>query len=96
MENQKWTATDVSNAKYIGLIEFEDNKGELHNFELMETSNQIIFGSSSNAGFLESGYMEKNDCFSLDENLQELLSDLETFYSDGKEYTEWIICNERM
>jgi len=96
MEKNNWTATDLSSAIYLGPIEFEDNKGELHIFELMDTKKRIAFGGACNAGFLESGFIEKEEWESTDETLQELISDLETFYSDGAEYTDRIIFNERL
>jgi hypothetical protein len=96
MEKNSWTATDLSTAMYFGPIEFEDNKGEIHNFELMQTESRIVFGGACNVGFLESGYIEKEEWESSNETLQELLSDLETFYSDGPEFTNRIIFNERM
>ena len=92
----KWTASDTTRAKYIGLIEFQDNQGEWHYFEILQTKDKLVFGSSCNVGFLESGYMPIDSCFSLDENLQELLADLETYYNDGPQYTTNIIFNQRM
>jgi len=92
----KWKATpQETKQEYIGIIEFETNDGEIHNFEIMETAERILFGGCTNCGFLESGYILK-DGFSTDETLQEMLSDLETYYNDGKEYTSLIVCNERM
>jgi hypothetical protein len=90
-----WKVNDVSKAKHLGIIEFQDNEGEYHNFEVMETEDRLVFGGFSNSGFIESGYIEK-DGFSTDEVLQELLSDLETYYNDGKEYTSMIVVNDRM
>jgi hypothetical protein len=91
----KWKMNDVSKAKYLGVIEFQDNEGEYHNFEVMETEDRLVFGGFTNSGFIESGYIEK-DGFSTDETLQELLADLEVYYNDGKEYTSMIVVNERM
>jgi hypothetical protein len=90
-----WSVTDVSNANYLGVIEFEDNEGEFHNFEVMETDDRLVFGGMTNSGFIESGYIEK-DGFSTDETLQSLLEDLEVYYNDGGEYTSQIVFNERM
>jgi antirestriction protein len=92
---KKWSATDISNAKYLGVIEFQDMDEEFHIFELMETDDRIVFGSMSNIGFIESGYIEK-DGFSTDEVLQELISDLEIYYNDGAKYTSSIVFNQRM
>ena len=93
-----WTVSNQENAKYIGLIEFQSNDGEFHNFEILLTKDgqRLVFGGSCNCGFIESGYMPVDSCFSIEENLQELIADLETYYNDGKAYTSGISCNERM
>lgn len=93
---QDWKVSDTKDAEYLGIIEFQDNAKEFHNFEIMETDSRLIFGSMTNCGFLESGYILKDECFSTDEILQEMLADLEVYYNDGKEYTSMIVCNERM
>jgi hypothetical protein len=90
-----WSVSDLSNAKYLGIIEFQDNEGEYHNFEIMETDDRLVFGGMTNTGFIESGYIEK-DGFSTDETLQSLIEDLEVYYNDGAEYTSQIVFNERM
>ena len=89
---KKWTASNTDNATQIGLLELEN--GEY--FYILDTETRLVFGGVCNVGFLESGYMEKDDDFSLDENLQELTADLETYYADGKGYTSAIVTNERM
>lgn len=98
-----WTVSDVSspiklNQRNGGLdvIEFKDDKGEWHNFDLIATAERIVFGSYCNAGFLESGYILRDECESIDETLQEMLSDLEVYYNDGPQYVSRIVCNERM
>lgn len=96
MNNQKWKYVNEEGFKYIGLIEFQSNDQEWHDFTVIEVGNKLVFGGGCNIGLLQSGYMEIDDCFSLDENLQELITDLETFYNDGPDYTNGIICNERM
>jgi hypothetical protein len=90
-----WSVTDTTNAEYLGVIEFQDNEGEFHNFEIMETDDRLVFGGMTNSGFIESGYIEK-DGFSTDETLQSLLEDLEVYYNDGAEYTSQIVFNQRM
>ena len=92
----KWTASDTTNAKYLGLVEFQDNQEEWHVFEVLQTSDKLIFGSACNVGFLESGYMPIDEDFSIDESLQELLADLETYYNAGPQYTTNIVFNQRM
>ena len=87
-----WVASNLDNSKYVGILELEN--GEY--FEIIETPARLVFGRACNIGLLESGYMIKDNDFSLDENLQELLADLEVYYRDGKEYTSGIICNDRM
>lgn len=92
----EWSVSDQTNAKYVGVIEFKDNSGEWHNFEVMATKERVIFGGCCNVGFLESGYILREDYECLDETLQEMLSDLETYYNDGPQYVSRIVCNERM
>lgn len=89
---QTWEISDISKAQHRGILELEN--GEY--FEILETRDRLVFGNACNAGFLESGYMMREDYESLDETLQELNSDLETFYRDGSKYVSRIVCNERM
>jgi hypothetical protein len=91
-----WKAINTDTAEYVGIVEFQSDAGEYHDFEILKTDTHLVFGGSTNTGFLESGNMEIDSCFSLDENLQELVSDLEVYYNDGKEYVSRIVCNERM
>ena len=93
----KWNSSNVeTNGKYIGLIEFQDNKEEFHDFYIYATDTRLVFGGACNAGFLESGYMPLGNDFSIGENLQELIEELETFYNDGFQFTTKIVCNDRM
>lgn len=81
---------------YVGLIEFQDNEGEWYDFEIYKSESFLAFGSHCNAGFLISGFIERDSYESLDETLQELLEDLKVYYNDGPEYVSRIKCNERM
>lgn len=96
----QWTASDQTGARTIGnglsILEFQDNKGEWHPFDVLKTPKRVLFGGYCNVGFIESGYIEREEYESLDETLSELLSDLETYYNDGPEYVSRIVCNERM
>jgi len=96
MNDQKWQAINIDNADLIGDIEIEDLKGEYHHFTVVKTDQYIVFGGCCNIGLLQSGYIEIDSCFSLDENLSELIADLECFYNDGADYTNLIVFNERM
>lgn len=94
---KKWQCQSEENSKHIGIVEFQDNKGDYQNFEIINTPKNILFGSSCNTGFMQSGYYIKDKSLSFDENLQELLSDLEMYYNEGYNYTtNNFICNERM
>lgn len=95
---KEWNASNTENADYIGLIEFQSNDEDWHVFEiyLTEDKTRLVFGGHCNCGLLESGYMPFDTCFSVDENLQELIADLETYYNDGKQYVSGIVCNNRM
>jgi hypothetical protein len=88
----QWSVSNVENAKYLGTLELES--GEY--FEILATDDKLVFGSACNAGFLESGYILRESFESLDETLQELHADLETYYRDGASYVSRIVCNERM
>jgi hypothetical protein len=92
MKTTQWSASDLTNAKYIGTLETEGGES----FEIIATHDKLVFGSAYNAGFLESGYILREDFESLDETLQELHADLETYYRDGASYVSRIVCNERM
>ena len=78
------------------VIEFKDANGEWRNFDIIATRDRIVFGGCCNVGFIESGYLEREEYESLDESLTETLSDLETYYNDGPQYVSRIVCNERM
>lgn len=93
---QKWHPIDEDTLSYVGIVEFKDNKEESHVFAVLKNDDYLVFGAATNIGLIQSGYMEKDNAFSLDENLQELVSDLETYYNDGPEYVNGIVCNERM
>lgn len=57
---------------YLGILETTD--GVLH---IQHDDKYIYYGSACNVGFLEHGRQEIDDCFSLDENLQALIEELE-------------------
>jgi len=73
-----------------------DDCDDWHHFKVIATSDKIVFGSICNVGFLESGYLMREDHETLDESLQALLEDLETYYNDGQEYVSRIVYNECM
>jgi hypothetical protein len=89
----QWSVSDTRYAGSLGTLEIES--GETF-FDLLETKTKIVFGGSTNAGFLESGYILRDDCETLDETLQELHADLDVYYRDGAQYVSRIVCNERM
>ncbi len=90
----EWKATPshrIEKASYLGDIEVNE---EL--FSVLSLPSRLIFGGVCNVGFLESGYIRKESFETTDETLQELVAELETFYSEGHEYCSRIVCNERM
>ncbi len=95
---KNWTVSDVSDSIPMrsNVLEFQDNKGEWHDFTIIATPDRVVFGGCCNAGFIESGYIERDSAERLDETLQEMLADLETYYNDGPEYVNRIVRNERM
>lgn len=92
----KWTATNTTKAKYLGSLEIKISNQDTHSFEVMETADRLVFGGACNAGFLESGYLQKEEGETTDQALAELCADLEVFYRDGQRYVSRIVCNDRM
>lgn len=88
----QWSVSNIEGAKYLGTLELESGE----NFEVLATDNKLVFGSSCNVGLLESGYILREEFESIDETLQELHTDLETYCRDGASYVSRIVCNERM
>jgi hypothetical protein len=95
MKKTEWKASETKDAKYVGILEFQSNDSEWQNFEVLELPDRLLFGGFCNVGFIESGYILKDDR-STDETLQEMLADLECYYNDGPGYVSEIVCNERM
>jgi hypothetical protein len=89
----QWTASDISGATSLPLLQVD--AGDCW-FDILETPQKIVFGGACNAGFLESGFIVREDGESLDDTLNELLADLETYYRDGANYVSRIVCNDRM
>lgn len=91
---EDWKISNIDKAKYLGTVEFQDDKGEWHDFEILETKRRFIFGGACNVGFIESGFLEKDDC----QDLSDLLSLLEDYYNYGPEFASdgGLIFNERM
>ncbi len=92
----QWSVSPLVDATYLGAIEFQDSKGEFHNFDVMHARGRLVFGGACNAGFIESGYLVREDGEGTADALTELLADLETYYNDGAGYVSRIVCNERM
>ena len=76
--------------KYLGIVEIQDTSGEYHVFEVVQNTKYLVFGTTSNSGLLPIGRMSINHDFSIDMNLQELISDLEVMINDGEQYTSYI------
>ena len=94
----EWSVSDISQSLDMrsNEIEFESPEGEWHSFTVIATQEKIVFGGVCNVGFLESGYLPREDYESLDESLQALVEDLEIYYNDGPDYVSRIIYNECM
>lgn len=91
---ETWSASNVDQAKYIGtLLSGGDSDEE---FEVLSLPDRLVFGGSSNAGFLESGYIKREEGEDDDDLLIELADELETYYRDGLGSTNRIVHNERM
>ena len=93
-----WKLSDISEEIEMRSndLEFQDEKGEWHNFTVIATEKKIVFGGCCNVGFIESGYLEREEWESLDESLSETLQDLESYYNNGPDSVSRIVCNERM
>lgn len=94
---ETWQPQDLTGATLVGTLEVPVAKGEdLPTFEVLKTSDSLVFGGSTNATFLQSGFMRLNPDESLQEGFQELVEDLSVFYTDGSSYVSRIVVNERM
>ena len=58
--------------KYIGIIEIDDDV-----ITIVKRGNVLIGGGATNCGLVESYKMEIDECFSLDENLQQFIEQVE-------------------
>lgn len=82
---------ELSNIKPIGnglsLFEIQDphESDEYHVFHVMQSENYLYVGSISNCGFCYHAHFERDNDFSLDENLQSLYDAIETALYDGDE-----------
>lgn len=93
-----WAVSDISNPIQLHLneLEFKDNNGDWQHFTLIVTEEKIVFGGCCNVGFIESGYILREENESLNITLIILHEELETYYNDGPNYVSRIVCNERM
>ena len=94
-----WQAQNTDQASYVGVVELEDprSEGDYIYFEIVKTKKHFVFGNSCNVGLLESGNYDIDPDFSDDENLQELIEDLKSYYQDGNGYqSDRFSCNDRM
>jgi hypothetical protein len=88
---KEWTMQDIDHANYLGTLEVEDEC-----FDVLATETHLVFGGATNNCFLQSGYLELEDDENVDAAFRELRDDLETYYSDGRDYVSRIVCNDRM
>ena len=95
MTKTKWEVSDLTDAEGPWDIEFK-GRGEWHHFTVLVTEDRVVFGGACNAGFLESGYMERAELRSVHAWKQELLEQLRNYYNQGPEAAPKLICNERM
>lgn len=86
-----WSVSDTKDAKYIGTLD-----GGEDTFEVLSLPDRLVFGCAANGGFVESGYIKREEGETDDTLLQELSADLEVYYSDGPGYVSRIVCNERV
>lgn len=96
-QHPKWFPLYTDNMEYVGIVEFQADDGEWHVFTFVRDVNFIVFGGVCNIGLLQSGSFQMDTCFSFDENLQELVADLESYYNGEAGYQSYaFLCNDRM
>ena len=88
----EWSPSTAGVAEYLGVIELESGE----HFDILRGVDRLIFGGACNVGFLESGYIVREDGETDDELLAELVADLLVFYSDGPRSVSRIVVNDRM
>jgi hypothetical protein len=98
-----WTASKIDDATYLEAIETSDG---LHIFEILRTSDRLVFGgwkyyrigpdlaNPSNAGFIEWGYILRGADETDSQLLADLLADLEVLYAEGLKYASRIVVNQ--
>lgn len=70
-----YSIDELNNGKYIGVLEVGDDSAESDDtsyYEIVLYNSKLFYGNVCNVGLLAHGYMEYDEDFSLDENLQEL------------------------
>ncbi len=63
---------NLDNAEYVGELETEDGI-----YSILKTDTHLIYGTSWNTGLCPLGSMEIDNYFSIDENLQSLIEQIE-------------------
>lgn len=79
------TREKIKKEKYLGYFEIPDCGGELHlvKIKLKKGDSFLVAGGACNAGMLGEYVRKIDSCFSLDENLQELIADIEEYENGG-------------
>ncbi len=90
---KQWKMVDIDNAEYLGILELPEEY-DFQYFEILKTKDYLVFGSVCNVGFSESGHLKIDEYFSLEENIQILLEELEAYYSGERDLD--IVYNECM
>jgi len=66
----------------VGIFEFNAKK-EWYYYYIVKNDNKLSFGTVSNCGFMERGYLTLDNSFSLDEHLQCLVEDVKNYFKNG-------------
>lgn len=103
---QGWTVSNLTDAAYLGILEIEatdpDGHTTIYAFDILQSDDdsttpaRLAFGSPTNSGFLESGFLPMEDGETLNAALHDLHDDLQTYYLHGPRFTSRIVFNERM
>lgn len=93
-----WVVSDISKPVVDSDLdlEFKDTNNEQHYFRLVVTADRVVFGGMTNSGFLESGYLKREEGENAGDGIQAVANELSLYYNEGPQACARIVCNERM
>ena len=94
---KKWEAINIDGAEYIGAVSVEYTEGEWSELAIVKTASHLVAGGVCNTGLLQAASYVIDDYFSVDENTQGFIEDIEGYYRDGAGYhSDAFLCNARL